>query len=157
MKFCLYLVPTDSGRGFFDYDLNDRTRNNAAKLIVKHFNKWVAQHFTKLNNNNLDCPTKWSSKQQNSELFQKPLGEILWQKILQMTEFTWWRCDHRCRAFRPWVRNATFRTWDHDNIYIILYIYIYICCLDLSCQVKPAKTIQCCNQPNLNPFSQLNI
>ena len=34
-----------SARGFFDYDLNDRTRNNGAKLIVKYFNTSVAQHF----------------------------------------------------------------------------------------------------------------
>ena len=38
-----------SARGLFDYDLNDRTRNNGAKLIVKHFNTSVAQHF---------CPIK---------------------------------------------------------------------------------------------------
>ena len=31
---------TESARGLFDYDLNDRTR-----LIVKHFNTSVAQHF----------------------------------------------------------------------------------------------------------------
>ena len=36
---------TASARGLFDYDLNDGTRNNAAKLIVKHFNTSVAQHF----------------------------------------------------------------------------------------------------------------
>ena len=29
---------TASARGLFDYNLNDRTRNNIAKLIVKHFN-----------------------------------------------------------------------------------------------------------------------
>ena len=28
-----------------DYDLNDRTRNNGARLIVKHFNTSVTQHF----------------------------------------------------------------------------------------------------------------
>ena len=32
-------------RGLFDYDLNDRTRNNGAKLIVKHFKASVAQNF----------------------------------------------------------------------------------------------------------------
>ena len=32
-------------RGLFDYDLNDRTRNTGAKLIVKHFNTLVVQHF----------------------------------------------------------------------------------------------------------------
>ena len=29
----------------FDYDLNDRTRDSRAKLIVKYFNTSVAQHF----------------------------------------------------------------------------------------------------------------
>ena len=36
---------TVGARVLFDYDLNDRTRNNGAKLIVKHFNTSVAQHF----------------------------------------------------------------------------------------------------------------
>ena len=36
---------TASVRVLFDYDLNGRTRNNGAKLIVKHFNTSVAQHF----------------------------------------------------------------------------------------------------------------
>ena len=36
---------TASARELFDYDLNDRTRNNVAKLIVKHFNTSVTQHF----------------------------------------------------------------------------------------------------------------
>ena len=31
--------------GLFDYDLNDITRNNGAKLISKHFSTSVAQHF----------------------------------------------------------------------------------------------------------------
>ena len=39
---------TASARGLFDYDHNDRTRNNGAKLIVKHFNTSVAQHFYQL-------------------------------------------------------------------------------------------------------------
>ena len=34
-----------SARGLFDDDLNDRTRNNRPKLIVKHVNTSVAQHF----------------------------------------------------------------------------------------------------------------
>ena len=36
---------TASARGLFDCDLNARTRNSGAKLIVKHFNASVAQHF----------------------------------------------------------------------------------------------------------------
>ena len=41
----LNLFTTASARGLFDYDLNDRTRNNGAKLIVKHVNTSVAEHF----------------------------------------------------------------------------------------------------------------
>ena len=37
---------TASARGLFDYALHDRTRNNGAKLIVKHFNTSVAKHFS---------------------------------------------------------------------------------------------------------------
>ena len=36
---------TASAIGLFHYDLNDRTRNNGAKFIIKHFNTSVAQHF----------------------------------------------------------------------------------------------------------------
>ena len=36
---------TASAWGLFDYDINDRTRINKAKHIVKHFNTSVAQHF----------------------------------------------------------------------------------------------------------------
>ena len=36
---------TPSARGLFNYDINDRIRNNGAKLIVKHLNTSVAQHF----------------------------------------------------------------------------------------------------------------
>ena len=36
---------TASARGLSDYDLNDRTRNNRAKLIVEYFNTSVAQQF----------------------------------------------------------------------------------------------------------------
>ena len=39
----LNLFTTASARGLFDYDLNARTINNSANLIVKHFNTSVAQ------------------------------------------------------------------------------------------------------------------
>ena len=45
---CLNRFTTDSARRLFDYDLNDRTRNSGAKLIVKHFNASVAQHLNKI-------------------------------------------------------------------------------------------------------------
>ena len=41
----LHRFTTASAVGLFDNDLNDRTRNNVEKLIVKHFNASVAQHF----------------------------------------------------------------------------------------------------------------
>ena len=43
----IYLNPftTASARGLFDCDLNYRTRNNGAKLIVKHINTSISQHF----------------------------------------------------------------------------------------------------------------
>ena len=37
---------TASARGLFNYDLNDRTRNNGANLIVKHFNNQFPNTFT---------------------------------------------------------------------------------------------------------------
>ena len=36
---------TACARGVIDYDLKDRTRNSGAKLIVKHLNTSVDQHF----------------------------------------------------------------------------------------------------------------
>ena len=36
---------TARASGLFEYDLNDRTRNNGGKLIVKLFNRSVAQKF----------------------------------------------------------------------------------------------------------------
>ena len=35
--------------GLFDYDFNDRTRNNGKKLIVKQFITSAAQHFFPIN------------------------------------------------------------------------------------------------------------
>ena len=63
---------TASARRLFDYDLNDRTRSNGAKLIVKNFNTSVAQHFYPLK-----ITITWNAlpnevcNQQNSELFQE--------------------------------------------------------------------------------------
>ena len=38
-------LTTASARWLVDYDINDRTRNNGAKLIAIHFNASVAQLF----------------------------------------------------------------------------------------------------------------
>ena len=74
---------SSSGKGLLDYDLNDRTRNNGAKLIVKHFNISVAQHFYQIN-----ITITWnalpneavSSRTVNS--FKNSLDKH-WQKITQ--------------------------------------------------------------------------
>ena len=46
-----YLSRCNSGSpiGLFDYDVNDITRNNGKKLIVKRFNTSVAHHFFPIN------------------------------------------------------------------------------------------------------------
>ena len=56
---------SDIARGLFDYDLNDRTRNNVAKLIVKHFNTSVAQHFYPIKITTTCNALPWSCNQQN--------------------------------------------------------------------------------------------
>ena len=87
---------TASARGLFDYDLNDRTRNNGVKLIVKHFNTSVAQHFypMKITTTRNALPNEVvTSRTVNS-------FRIAWtntgQKIPQMSELT--GSNHRCRA-----------------------------------------------------------
>ena len=70
-------LTTASSRGLIDYNLNDRTRNNGAKLIVKHFNTSVAQHFYPIK-----ITTTWntlpsqvvSSRTVNKEHFGQTLG-----------------------------------------------------------------------------------
>ena len=52
-----------SARGLFDYDPNDRTRNNGAIIIVKHFNTSVAEHFYPIK-----IRTSWNA-QPNEVLF----------------------------------------------------------------------------------------
>ena len=42
---------TTGARWLFDYDLNNKTRNNGAKLTVNHFNSSVAQQPNQNNNN----------------------------------------------------------------------------------------------------------
>ena len=87
---------TASARGLFDYDLNDRTTNNGAKLIVKHFNTSVAQHFYPIiittTCNALPSEVE-SSTTVNS--FKNSLTNT-GQKIPQISELT--GSNHRCRA-----------------------------------------------------------
>ena len=87
---------TASARGLFDYDLNDRTRTNGAKLIVKYFNTSVAQHIYPIK-----ITTTWnalpievvSSRTVNS--FKNSLDKH-WAENPQISELT--GNNHRCRA-----------------------------------------------------------
>ena len=51
---------TASARGLFDYDLNDRTRNKGAKLIVKHLNTSSANTFIIIYHDFLPPPRRGS-------------------------------------------------------------------------------------------------
>ena len=77
----LNLFTTASARGHFDYDLNDRKRNNGAKLIVKHFNTSVAQYFYQIK-----ITTTWNALsneivRQNSDIFSRLSWTNTGQKI----------------------------------------------------------------------------
>ena len=89
-------VTTASERGLFDYLPNDRTRNNGAKLIVKHFNTTVAQHFYPIK-----ITTTWNALP-NEVITSRTVNSFKngfdkhWGENLQMLELT---CsNHRCRA-----------------------------------------------------------
>ena len=87
---------TASARGLFHYDLNDRTRNNEAKLILKYFNTSVAQHFYPIK-----ITTTWNAVP-NEVVTSRTVNSFknTWtytgQKIPQMSELT--GSNHRCRA-----------------------------------------------------------
>ena len=51
---------TESARGLFDYYLNDKTRNNGAKLILKHFGTSVTQHFYPITILVTPCSMVWN-------------------------------------------------------------------------------------------------
>ena len=69
-------------RGLFDYDLNERTRNNGAKHFVKHFDTSVAQHF-----HLIKVTAAWNAQPQNSELFKELLGQTCtWVKNPEMSK-----------------------------------------------------------------------
>ena len=87
---------TANVRGLFDYDLNDRTRDNGAKLIEKHFNTSVAQHFYPIK-----IATTWNAlpnevvSRRTVKSFQNSWTNT-GQKIPQMSELI--GSNHRCRA-----------------------------------------------------------
>ena len=75
---------TASARWLFDYDLNDRTRNYGAKLIVKYFSTSVARYFYPIK-----ITTMW-----NSELFQEQLGQTLGRE----SPYVLVGSNHQCHA-----------------------------------------------------------
>ena len=103
---------TASARGLFDYDLNDRTRNNGAKLIVKHFNTSVTQHFYPIK-----ITTTWnslpseavSSRKVNS--FKNSLDKQ-WAENPQMSELT--GSNHRSRAQFKCVQTVVGQRFEMD-------------------------------------------
>ena len=79
-KYLNRFTTASACKGLFDYDLSDRTRNNGATLIVKHFDSSVAQHFYPINitttRNTLPNQVV-SSRTVKSLLFQEELGQTL--------------------------------------------------------------------------------
>ena len=79
---------TASARGLFDYDLIHRTRNNGAKLIVKHFNTSVARHFYPIK-----ITTTWNALP-NEVVTSRPVNSIKnsldkhWAENPQMSELS---------------------------------------------------------------------
>ena len=107
-----------SARGLFNYDLNDRTRNNGAKLIVKHFTTSVAQHFYPINikQDSQNYPDQWT------------LSRTAWtntgQKIPQMS--VWTGSNHRCRAhFKAGCTNSRIQFFAGNGPNSLSYYYNY--------------------------------
>ena len=80
---------TASARGLFDYDLNDRTRNNEAKLFVKYFNTSVAKHFYPI-----QITTTWNA------LPSKVVSSRTVNSIKNILD-------------KHWVKNIEIQNWDH--------------------------------------------
>ena len=117
---------TASARELFDYDLNGRTRNNGAKLIIKHFNTSVAQHF-----HPIKITTTWnalpsevvSSRTVNS--FKNGLDNT-GQKIPQMSELT--GSNHRRRAQCKCVQTVVGQRFAGNGPNCRSYYYYYYHC-----------------------------
>ena len=67
----------------------------------------------------MECPTKWSCKQHNSELFQEQLGQTLQQKIPQMS--VWTGSNLRCRAHFQGAQTVAFCwKWTQRSVLLLL-------------------------------------
>ena len=120
---CLNEFTTPSASGLFDYDLNDRTRNNGAKLIVKHFNTSVAQHFYPIK-----ITTTWNAlpsevvSNRTVNTFKNSLDKH-WAENPQMYELT--GSNHRCRAQSNCVQTGIGRSFAGNGPNGLSYYYYY--------------------------------
>ena len=115
---------TASARGLFDYDLNDRTKNNGAKLIVKHFNTSVAQHFyqTKITTTWNALPSEVVSSR-TVDCFKNSLDKHNAQKIPQMSELT--GSNHRRHAHFKCVQTVVGQHIAGNGPNGLSYYYYY--------------------------------
>ena len=113
---------TDSARWLFDYDLNNKTRNNTAKLIVKHFKTSVAQHFypIKIITWNALPNEVVSSRTVNS--FKNSLDKH-WAENSQMSELT--GSNHRCRAQFKCTQTVVGQSFAGNGPNGMSYYYYY--------------------------------
>ena len=121
-KVCVF-----SARGLFDYDLNDRTSNNGAKLIVKHFNTSVAKHCYPIK-----ITTTWNAlpnevvTSRTANSFKNSLDKQ-WAENPQMSELT--GKNHRCRAQfkckQTVVGQRSAGSGPNDLSYDYYYYYYY--------------------------------
>ena len=82
-------------RGLFDYDLNDKTKNNGAKLIVKRFNASVTQYFYPINITTCNALPNEVVSNRTVKSFKNCLDKH-WEETPLMYELI--GCDHRCLA-----------------------------------------------------------
>ena len=111
---------TASARVLFNYGLNDRTRNDGPKLIVKDFNTSVAQYFYPIL-----ITTTWNALP-NEVVSRRTLNSFRNSLVKHWAE--------NPPNFRVnWLQSSMHCTSQVCNAYIQCYIYCYIYCL---CFVK---------------------
>ena len=122
------IFTTASARGLFDYDLNERTRNNGAKLIVKHFNTSVAQTFYPIK-----ITTTWNAlpslvvSSWTMNCFKNSLDKH-WAAYPQNVRVLTFR-NHRCRAAIQVCTNsrrpAFCWKWTQQSVLLLLRLLYY--------------------------------
>ena len=110
-----------SARGLLDYDLNDRTRNNGAKRIEKHFNSSVAQHFYQIKiTSTWNAPPSEVVSSRTANSLKNSLDKH-WQIIPQMS--VWTGSNHRCRAQSKGAQTVVGQRFDGNGSNGLSYYY----------------------------------